>query len=154
MNEQLYNKLKQSAISAVRWGLLVILIATFFLVLSLLTHFNVISIFQNKDISQLLFSLILEFITIIATLVVLIPYYLDYKLIKNDTYIRINAVVSRFDFYWSGCEPAEQIWFPVFEDMNTGKTLKMEVDEKVEVGDHYLIAFLPRTKIYVLKKGK
>ena len=46
----------------------------------------------------------------------------------------------------------ERIWFPVFEDIVSGKTLKINVDEKVEVGDRYSIVCLPKTKITVLKK--
>ena len=155
MTNLLYSKFKASVNSSLRWIILLMLFATFFLAFSILTYFDVITVFEkvNKDVSlQLYFACICEIGVIVGALVVLIPYIHDYKLIKSETYITINAIVSRFDFYWSGYEPMERIWFPVFEDINSGKTLKISVDEKVEVGDRYSIVCLPKTKITVLKK--
>lgn len=156
MTDLLYRKFKESVRSSLRWILLLILFFTVFLVFSLLAYFNVITVFENvnKNASlQLVISLLLEAVSIIGALVILMQYFLDYKLIQSETYTIISAVVSRFDFYWSGYEPMERIWFPVFVDVSSGKTIKIEIDEKVEVGDRYNIVFLPRTKIIVLKKA-
>ena len=115
-----------------------------------------ITAFENvsKNASlQLGISLFLEIASIIGALVILMQFFLDYKLIRSETYTIISAVVSRFDFYWSGYEPMERIWFPVFVDVSSGKTIKIEIDEKVEVGDRYNIVFLPRTKIIAFKKA-
>lgn len=155
MTDLLYSKFRESIRSSLRWILLIILFLTVFLVFSLLVYFNAITVFENanKNTSlQLALSLILETVSIIGAFVILVQYFLDYKLIQNETYTIISAVVSRFDFYWSGYEPMEKIWFPVFVDVNSEKTLKLEIDEKVEVGDRYDIVCLPRTKIMVLKK--
>lgn len=157
MTNLLYSKFRESIRSSLRWILLIILFLTVFLVFSLLVYFNVITVFENanKNTSlQLALSLILETVSIIGAFVILVQYFLDYKLIQNETYTIISAVVSRFDFYWSGYEPMERIWFPVFVDVSSGKTIKLEIDEKVEVGDRYNIVFLPRTKIIALKKSK
>ena len=156
MTNLLYSKFRESIRSSLRWILLIILFLTVFLVFSLLVYFNVITVFENanKNTSlQLALSLILETVSIIGAFVILAQYFLDYKLIQNETYTIISAVVSRFDFYWSGYEPMERIWFPVFMDVNSGKTIKIEIDEKVEVGDRYNIVCLPRTKIIALKKA-
>ena len=156
MTDLLYRKFKESVRSSLRWILLLILFSTSFLALSLLVYFDVITAFENvsKNASlQLGISLLLEIASIIGALVILMQFFLDYKLIRSETYTIISAVVSRFDFYWSGYEPMERIWFPVFVDVSSGKTIKIEIDEKVEVGDRYNIVFLPRTKIIALKKA-
>lgn len=155
MTNLLYSKFRESIRSSLRWILLIILFLTVFLVFSLLVYFNVITVFENanKNTSlQLALSLILETVSIIGAFVILVQYFLDYKLIQSETYTIISAVVSRFDFYWSGYEPMERIWFPVFVDVSSGKTIKLEIDEKVEVGDRYNIVILPRTKIMALQK--
>ncbi len=157
MTDLLYRKFKESVRSSLRWILLLILFSTGFLVLSLLAYFDVITVFENvsKNTSlQLGISLLLEIASIIGAFVFLMRYFLDYKLIQSETYTMISAEVSRFDFYWSGYEPMERIWFPVFVDVSSGKTIKLEIDEKVEVGDRYDIVFLPRTKIIAFKKSK
>ena len=157
MTDLLYRKFKESVRSSLRWILLIILFFTAFLVFSLLVYFDVITAFENvsKNASlQLGISLLLEIASIIGAFVILMQYFLDYKLMQSETYTMISAEVSRFDFYWSGYEPMERIWFPVFVDVNSGKTLKLEIDEKVKVGDRYNIIFLPRTKIIALKKSK
>ncbi len=157
MTDLLYRKFKESIRSSLRWILLIILFLTAFLVFSLLVYFDVITAFENvsKNASlQLGISLLLEIASIIGAFVILMQYFLDYKLIQSETYTMISAEVSRFDFYWSGYEPMERIWFPVFVDVSSGKTIKLEIDEKVEVGDRYNIVFLPRTKIIALKKSK
>ena len=156
MTDLLYCKFKESVRSSLRWILLLILFSTSFLALSLLVYFDVITAFENvsKNASlQLGISLFLEIASIIGAFVILMRYFLDYKLIRSETYTIISAVVSRFDFYWSGYEPMERIWFPVFVDVSSGKTIKIEIDEKVEVGDRYNIVFLPRTKIIAFKKA-
>ena len=156
MTDLLYRKFKESVRSSLRWILLLILFSTSFLALSLLVYFDVITAFENvsKNASlQLGISLFLEIASIIGALVILMQFFLDYKLIRSETYTIISAVVSRFDFYWSGYEPMERIWFPVFVDVSSGKTIKIEIDEKVEVGDRYNIVFLPRTKIIAFKKA-
>ena len=155
MTNLLYSKFRESIRSSLRWILLIILFLTVFLVFSLLVYFNVITVFENanKNTSlQLALSLILETVSIIGAFVILVQYFLDYKLIQSETYTIISAEVSRFDFYWSGYEPMERIWFPVFVDVSSGKTIKLEIDEKVEVGDRYNIVILPRTKIMALQK--
>lgn len=157
MTNLLYSKFRESIRSSLRWILLIILFLTVFLGFTLLVYFNVITVFENanKNTSlQLVISLILEITSIIGAFVILMRYFLDYKLIRNETYTMISAEVSRFDFYWSGYEPMERIWFPVFVDVSSGKTIKLEIDEKVEVGDRYDIVCLPRTKIIALKKSK
>ena len=157
MNRLLYSKFKESLRLSLRWVVLLTLIATAFFVFSLLTYLDVITVFEQteKDASiQFVLALIFEMGAISGAFVVLVPYFRDYKLIKNETYIILNAVVSRFDFYLNGYEPIEKVWFPVFEDVNSGKTLKIKVDEKVEIGEGYSIAYLPRTKISVIKKSK
>ena len=156
MTDLLYRKFKESVRSSLRWILLLMLSFTVFLVLSLLAYFDVITAFEivGKNASlQLGISLLLEIASIIGAFVILMRYFLDYKLIQSETYTMISAEVSRFDFYWSGYEPMERIWFPVFVDVSSGKTIKIEIDEKVEVGDRYNIVFLPRTKIIALKKA-
>ena len=157
MTDLLYRKFKESVRSSLRWILLLMLSFTVFLVLSLLAYFDVITEFEivGKNASlQLGISLLLEIASIIGAFVILMRYFLDYKLIQSETYTMISAEVSRFDFYWSGDEPMERIWFPVFVDVSSGKTIMLEIDEKVEVGDRYNIVFLPRTKIIALKKSK
>lgn len=157
MTNLLYSKFRESIRSSLRWILLIILFLTVFFAFSLLVYFDVITAFENvsKNASlQLGISLLLEIASIIGAFVILMQYFLDYKLIQNETYTMISAEVSRFDFYWSGYEPMERIWFPVFVDVSSGKTIKLEIDEKVEVGDRYNIVFLPRTKIIALKKSK
>ena len=121
MTNLLYSKFRESIRSSLRWILLIILFLTVFLVFSLLVYFNVITVFENanKNTSlQLALSLILETVSIIGAFVILVQYFLDYKLIQSETYTIISAVVSRFDFCWSGYEPMEKIWFPVFVDVN------------------------------------
>ena len=155
MTNLLYSKFRESIRSSLRWILLIILFLTAFLVFSLLVYFDVITAFENvsKNASlQLGISLLLEIASIIGAFVILMQYFLDYKLIQSETYTIISAEVSRFDFYWSGYEPMERIWFPVFVDVSSGKTIKLEIDEKVEVGDRYNIVILPRTKIMALQK--
>ena len=157
MTDLLYRKFKESVRSSLRWILLLMLSFTVFLVLLLLAYFDVITAFEivGKNASlQLGISLLLEIASIIGAFVILMRYFLDYKLIQSETYTMISAEVSRFDFYWSGDEPMERIWFPVFVDVSSGKTIMLEIDEKVEVGDRYNIVFLPRTKIIALKKSK
>ena len=157
MKGLLYSKFKESLMLSLRWIILLTLIATAFFVFTLLTYFDVITMFEqtDKDVSiQFVFALIFEIGAFSGAFAILIPYFRDYKLIKNETYIILNAVVSRFDCYLSGYEPTEKVWFAVFEDVNSGKTLKLQVDEKVEVGEEYSIAYLPRTKISVIKKSK
>ena len=157
MTDLLYRKFKESVRSSLWWILLLILFPTVFLALSLLAYFDVITVFENvsKNASlQLVIAVLLEIASIIGAFAILMRYFLDYKLIQSETYTMISAEVSRFDFYWSGYEPMERIWFPVFVDVSSGKTIKLEIDEKVEVGDRYNIVFLPRTKIIALKKSK
>ena len=157
MTDLLYCKFKERFHSSLRWILLLTLFFTAFLALSLLAYFDVITVFEKageNSLLQLVIASLLELASIIAALVILMQYYLDYKLIQSETYMMISAEVSRFDFYWSGYEPMEKIWFPVFVDVSSGKTIKLEIDEKVEVGDRYNIVFLPRTKIIALKKSK
>ena len=131
------------------------LIVIFLLVSILLTYFDIINIVKMTDENKsflLMFSILLTIGTIGVVFATMLPYFLDYKSIKKQSYIIRTVVVSRFDFYESGYEPIEKLWFPVFEDIHSGKVLKIEVDEKVEVGDQYSIVYLPRTKIAVIKK--
>ena len=153
MTDLLYAKFKKSIRASLRWMILLILSSTFFLIFSLLTYFDLLFINVSKNTSlQLTFALIIQAASMISIIVFLIQYLLDYKLIKHETYPIVNVVVSRFDFCWSGYEPMERIWFPVFAKSDTGERIKISVDETVKVGDQYNVAYLPRTKITVLKK--
>ena len=151
MDEQLRSKFQEHMRSTVRWISLLLVIATAFFAAALLSYLDIIFKISNLGFVA---AVLLEIGAIIGVLVVFIPYFLDYRLMRSRSYLVLTVVVSRFDFYWSGTEPAEEIWFPVFEDIHSGKTLKIKVDEKVEVGEKYAMAYLPRTKIYVLKKIK
>ena len=48
----------------------------------------------------------------------------------------------------------ERIWFPVFIDVNSGNTLKVDINEETEVGTQYNIVHLHRTKITVIQRVK
>ena len=157
MEQELYSKFRKRAIRSLRWVLSGVILATLFLTFSIFAYFDVIHVLEQGRINvslQMVFALILELAAITAFLIVLIPYALDYRLIQNGTYVTVNAIVARFDFYWSGYEPTELLSAPVLEDEDSGERLKIEVDEKVEVGERYSVAYLPRTKISVLKKQK
>ena len=154
MEDLLLKRLKKHAISKLEAMSLLILIAVIFLVSTLLTYYDVIHIAKTPEkdgLNLLIFSLIFLVLAIGIAVGTMIPYFLDYKSIKNKSYVTLTAVVSRFDFKWSGYEPMERIWFPVFVDINSGKSFTLEVDEKVEAGKQYSIVYLPRTKIPVLK---
>ena len=157
MEELLCSKLKERAMSTLLAMILFFLIAIFLSTSILLTCFDVINIVKITDENKsflIFLSIVLPIGAIGVMLAVMMPYFLDYKSIKNKSYITQTVVVSRFDFYWSGYEPMERIWFPVFVDIHSGKTLKIAVEEKVEAGEQYSIVYLPRTKISILKKSK
>jgi len=157
MEDLLLKRLKKHAISKLEVMSLLILIAVFLFVSTLLTYYDVIHIVEKNDkdeLNLLIFSLIFLVLAIGITVATMVPYFLDYKSIKNKSYITLTAVVSRFDFKWSGYEPMERIWFPVLVDINSGNSFTLEIDEKVEVGKQYLIVYLPRTKITVLKTNR
>ena len=157
MTDLLRDKFKKATRSTLFWTILFILASAIFLILSLLTYFDLLVISENTSKNpslQLAIAFIIHAASIITFFAVSIRHLLDYKLIKHETYPTVNVIVSRFDFYWSGYEPMERIWFPVFVDANSGERVKISVDEKVEVGDRYRVAYLPRTKITVLTKIK
>ena len=155
MEDQLFNKLKKEAASTMHTMLLLIFIMCFLLIAVLLSYFDVIHIVElnpgNKRL-LLIFTIVLSAGSLVGAVITMVPFYLDYRMVRNKAYEVQTVTVSRFDFYWSGYEPLERIWFPVFEDVNSGKILKIEVDEKVEVGEIFSIVHLHRTKITVLKK--
>lgn len=159
MTNLLHAKFKRATRSTLCWMILFVLASTIFLILSLLTYFDLLVIpketSQNPSL-QLAIAFIIHVASIIAFFAVSIRYLLDYKLIKRKTYPTVNVIVSRFDFYWSGYEPMERILFPVFVDADSGERVKIFVDEdeKMEVGDRYRVAYLPRTKITILTKIK
>ena len=76
---------------------------------------------------------------------------MDYKSIKNKSYITLNVIVSHFDFYETYYEPIEKNYYPVFKDIDSKKLLNLVIDEKVNIGEKYSVAYLPKTKIAVLK---
>ena len=154
MENLLLTKLKERAMSKLQAMSLLILIAMFLLVSTLLTYYDVINIVEMTDKNEswlLVFTSIFLVGSIGVTLANMIPYFLDYKSVKAKSYVVLTAVVSRFDFYESGYEPIERHWFPVFEDVDSGKALTLEINEKVEIGEQYFIVYLPRTKIAVIK---
>lgn len=144
MQELLYSKIKEEAKSTLRAIVLLISIVVIVLIFLLL---NI-----ESEIFSRIIAVGLPVGALIVPLIILLPFYLDYKTIKNRTYRAQTVVVTRFDFSWSGYEPQERIWFPILEDIDTGEILKAEIDDQVEVGDRYVIICLPKTKIKIIKK--
>ena len=154
MEELLYRKLKDKAksiLGAISFVLLIVILLT---VNMLLEYFSIINVAEtiNEDKSDyLLIAIIMPIVSIVVSLIIMIPYFMDYKSIKNKSYITLNVIVSHFDFYETGYEPIEKIWFPVFKDTDSEKILPLTIDEKVNIGEKYTVIYLPKTKIAVLK---
>ena len=154
MEELLYRKLKDKAKSILGAISVVLLIVILLTVTMLLEYFSIINVAEtiNEDKSDyLLIAIIMPIVSIVVSLIIMIPYFMDYKSIKNKSYITLNVIVSHFDFYETGYEPIEKIWFPVFKDADSEKILTLTIDEKVNIGEKYTVIYLPKTKIAVLK---
>ena len=155
MDKLLYNKLKERAISTLYAMVFLISIATLVFVATLLTNFDIITIVNMNEKNKsllLIFTSVFAAGAIICGFIVMMPYFIDYKSIKNKSYIIQNTIVSRFDFHDSGYEPLETHCIPIFEDLKTGKEMTFEIDQEVEIGEQYTIAYLPRTKIAIAQK--
>jgi heme/copper-type cytochrome/quinol oxidase subunit 2 len=154
MEELLYRKLKDKAksiLGAISFVLLIVILLT---VNMLLEYFSIINVAEtiNEDKSDyLLIAIIMPIVSIVVSLIIMIPYFMDYKSIKNKSYITLNVIVSRFDFYETYYEPIEKNYYPVFKDIDSKKLLNLVIDEKVNIGEKYSVAYLPKTKIAVLK---
>ena len=154
MEELLYSKLKKkfkSTIGAISFVLLIVILLT---VNMLLEYFSIINVAEtiNEDKSDyLLIAIIMPIVSIVVSLIIMIPYFMDYKSIKNKSYITLNVIVSHFDFYETYYEPIEKNYYPVFKDIDSKKLLNLVIDEKVNIGEKYTVIYLPKTKIAVLK---
>jgi heme/copper-type cytochrome/quinol oxidase subunit 2 len=154
MEELLYRKLKDKAksiLGAISFVLLIVILLT---VSMLLEYFSIINVAEtiNEDKSDyLLIAIIMPIVSIVVSLIIMIPYFMDYKSIKNKSYITLNVIVSHFDFYETYYEPIEKNYYPVFKDIDSKKLLNLVIDEKVNIGEKYSVAYLPKTKIAVLK---
>jgi heme/copper-type cytochrome/quinol oxidase subunit 2 len=154
MEELLYRKLKDKAksiLGAISFVLLIVILLT---VSMLLEYFSIINVAEtiNEDKSDyLLIAIIMPIVSIVVSLIIMIPYFMDYKSIKNKSYITLNVIVSHFDFYETYYEPIEKNYYPVFKDIDSKKLLNLVIDEKVNIGEKYSVAHLPKTKIAVLK---
>jgi heme/copper-type cytochrome/quinol oxidase subunit 2 len=154
MEELLYRKLKDKAksiLGAISFVLLIVILLT---VSMLLEYFSIINAAEtiNEDKSDyLLIAIIMPIVSIVVSLIIMIPYFMDYKSIKNKSYITLNVIVSHFDFYETYYEPIEKNYYPVFKDIDSKKLLNLVIDEKVNIGEKYSVAYLPKTKIAVLK---
>lgn len=154
MEELLYRKLKDKAksiLGAISFVLLIVILLT---VNMLLEYFSIINVAEtiNEDKSDyLLIAIIMPIVSIVISLIIMIPYFMDYKSIKNKSYITLNVIVSHFDFYETYYEPIEKNYYPVFKDIDSKKLLNLVIDEKVNIGEKYTVIYLPKTKIAVLK---
>lgn len=154
MEELLYKKLKDKAKSilcAISFVLLIVILLT---VNMLLEYFSIINVAEtiNEDKSNyLLIAIIMPIVSIVVSLIIMIPYFMDYKSIKNKSYITLNVIVSHFNFYETYYEPIEKNYYPVFKDIDSKKLLTLTIDEKVNIGEKYTVIYLPKTKISVLK---
>ena len=154
MEELLYRKLKDKAksiLGAISFVLLIVILLT---VNMLLEYFSIINVAEtiNEDKSDyLLIAIIMPIVSIVVSLIIMIPYFMDYKSIKNKSYITLNVIVSHFDFYETYYEPIEKNYYPVFKDIDSKKLLNLVIDEKVNIGEKYTVIYLPKTKIAVLK---
>ena len=154
MEELLYRKLKDKAksiLGAISFVLLIVILLT---VNMLLEYFNIINITEttNEDKSDyLLIAIIMPIVSIVVSLIIMIPYFMDYKSIKNKSYITLDVIVSHFDFNETYYEPIEKNYYPVFKDIDSKKLLNLVIDEKVNIGEKYTVIYLPKTKIAVLK---
>ena len=154
MQERLRKKFKSSFVTALRWILLALAITTLFLTVSLLSWADVVPDFvktEKNEQMQLIVAAVLEIGAIGSGISVLMLYYFDYKQIRNGVCPITEVTVLRFEFYSGGDEATESYWYPVLENVSSGEILKLKLDEKVEIGQHLLLAILPRTRVFVFQ---
>lgn len=157
MEEKLYKRWKESFVTTLGAMTVLILIATFLLVASLLTYYEIVTIVDMKENTKLL-SLcvcgIFEAGVLLGTFIALLPYIRDYRLLKEKKYTVIDGVVVTFHDEDDGAEPPTTHRTPIIKNLQTDELIRIETDQDVENEGHYLIYYLPRTKISVAEKKR
>ena len=152
MEEKLYKRLKESFVTTLGAMTLLILIATFLLAASLLTYYEVATIVDMKENTKWLCLCacgIFEAGALLGAFITLLPYIRDFRSLKEKKYSVIDGVVVTF---YDGAEPPTTHRTPIVKDLKTDELIRIETDQDVENEGHYLIYYLPRTKVSVWEK--
>jgi hypothetical protein len=155
--EKLFKKWKEYFRSRLGSLLLLTLIPTCLLIASLLTYLDIVSLVDMNEQNKLLvlvFSCVFEAASIAAVVAVTVVFYMDYRLIRTESFRVIDGVISRFEFGEEGTEPPISYRVPIVKDLKSGESLALTLDREVNTGERYLIYYLPRTKIAVIFKSE
>ncbi len=155
MEEKLYKRWKEGFSTTLGAMILLILIATFLLAASLLTYYEVVRIVDMKENTKWLCLCacgIFEVGALLGAFLALIPYICDYRSLKEKKYTVIDGVVITFYDEDDGAEPPTTHRTPIVKDLQTDELIRIDTDQDVESEGHYLIFYLPRTKVSVWEK--
>ena len=155
--EKLFKKWKECFRSRLGSLLLLALIPTCLLIASLLTYLDIVTLVEMTEQNRLLilvFSCVLEGVSIASVVALTVVFYMDYRLIRTEGFRVIDGVVLRFEFGQEGTEPPISYRVPIVRDLRTGESLALTLDREVNPGERYLIYYLTRTKIAVVLKSE
>ena len=157
MEEKLYERWKKGFITTLGAMTLLILIATFLLAASLLTYYEVVRIVDMKENTKWLCLCacgIFEAGALLGAFITLLPYIRDFRSLKEKKYSVIDGVVITFFDEDDGAEPPTTHRTPIIKNLQTDELIRIETDQDVENERHYLIYYLPGTKISVAEKKR
>lgn len=155
MEEKLRQKLKRNCGTMLASMAVLVGIAFFLLMGTLLTSTGVIQMIEMKEEKELkvLLAAILFFLgSIVASIVTLRPYLLDYRAMQKHDYRVIEAVFVRYDYQKTGDEDSTLREIPIFCDAVTREMLTFDLDEELEQDADYRIAYLPQSRTAVVER--
>lgn len=154
MEEKLMKKLKERFAMMLAAMAILLCIALFMLIGSLLTVLGVTKMIEMGDETELLASAVFFLGAIVAAVVTLRPFLRDYRSIRKHEYRVLEAVFVRYDFQKTGDENSRLRRIPLFCDTVTREMLTFDLDEELIQDECYRIAYLPKSRTAVIEKVK
>ena len=145
MEKQLYDIFKEKFIQTAGISIIILVIVSIFCIHCLVDFFNGL-----EDTYIMIFMLIIEAFVIIFCIEQLFPFFLDYKLVRKNKFQILDGTVVDFIFSQDATENPTTYTYPIIEDNKTGLKVRLNLDKNVEHESHYLIYYLPKTRIGIV----
>ena len=147
MEKRLYDIFKEKFIQTAAISIMIFVIVSILCIYSLFNFFNGL-----ERMYTILFMLIIEAFVIAFCIGQLFPFFFDYKLVRKNKFQILDGIVVDFIFSQDATENPTTYTYPIIEDNKTGFKVRLNLDKNVKYEGHYLIYYLPKTKIGIVIK--
>lgn len=147
MEKRLYDTFKEKFIQIAAISIISLILVSIICIYCLVDFFNGL-----ERAHTMLFMLIIEVFVIVLCIKQLFPFFLDCKLVRKNQFQILDGVVVDFIFSQDATENPTTYTYPIIEDNKTGFKVRLNLDKNVKYEGHYLIYYLPKTKIGIVIK--